>query len=410
LALDWVRQMNMDVVEERAIGLDAAEKRIDRFLEQQGLVCQLESHGGAYGVCFARLYDSEVQISTGAGKGDLVSARVGAKYEAVEHWLTEYDAHVQSKLLPVNRVLAYGGRGDVPLSLLRAQSDTRLLCRSFIDILDGATFFSPLMLFVPGYDKAVVSGDSCDYRGLRRYASNSGTAIGANSDEAMLHALNECVERDALSQFLLRYFYYERDDPLRRVDPACLGAREYSLYEYLESTFSTEVVLLEISTEFCVTTCLAFFKGRYDGPHIYGVGASINPWHAAYRALAELLQLHHVHELGLVRSDSIKAMSALERYPALHRALMFDIRTLTSIPTREIKLECIDAGGLARQVDCIARSLATHGFKAGACMLRDGDVALVCVAVQGFERFFIVGSGNVVLPGYRGQRLKGLAE
>lgn len=391
---------------EREFGLDDAERRIDAFLHASGLSCEIESDGDHYGVCLGRLYQGSTQICAGAGKGDMDSARIGAKYEAMEHWLTHNWSLFQGTLEPVSRLLADADVCCHPLPMLKEQATARLACRRFIDLNDGSSFAYPLALCVPGYDAAPWDGDQVDYRALRRYASNSGTAIGGSVDEATLHALNESIERDAVSLFLLRHFYYHLPAPLLRISSVSLGPAARSIHDYLQSHFH-EVVLLDISNECGVTTCLAFFRTSYDGPHVYGAGASLDPSHAAYRALAELLQLHRVTELGLSSRDTCMAQRALRSYPALYRSLMFDVDTLLRSPMIAVDSQVISAGSVREQIERIATALSHQGLRVGACTLgvTESGLALVNVSVPAFERFFIVGEGHVVLPGARGRAM-----
>lgn len=391
---------------EREFGLDEAEQRIDAFLHASGLSCEIESDGDDYGVCLGRLYQGTTQICAGAGKGDMASARIGAKYEAMEHWLTHSWSTSQAALEPVSQLLADTSVCFHPLPMLEGQPVARLACRHFVDLNDGSSFAYPLALCVPGYDATPLDGDDVDYRALRRYASNSGTAIGGSVDEATLHALNECIERDAVSLFLLRHFYYRQSAPLLRINPMSLGPAAMAIHDYLQSHFH-EVVLLDISNECGVTTCLAFFRASYDGPHIYGAGASIDPSHAAYRALAELLQLHRVTELGLSSKDEHMAQRALWDYPALYRSLMFNVDILLRSPMVAIASRVAPARSVREQIERIAAALIDRGLRVGACTLgiAESGLALVNVSVPAFERFFIVGEGHVVLPGTRGRAM-----
>ena len=222
-----------------------------------------------------------------------------------------------------------------------------------------------------------------------------------------MHALNECVERDAVSLFLLRHFYYRFEEPLRRIHRVSLTGDVEQLYRYLTGAVS-DVVLLDISNGCGVTTCLAFFKTSYNGPHVYGAGASLNPSHAAYRALAELLQLHLVARLQLCGEEMSVASRSLLAFPALHRAFMFDVRELLRMPEIGVELVSAEVRGLREQIAEISKLLCSKGIRAGYCVLGKSvqGVALVSVAIPAFERFFVVGTGNAVLPRARGRSLE----
>ncbi len=395
--------MSNDV--EREFSLDEAERRIDRFVHAEGLSWRLRMHGERHGVCLARLTRGQDVIHRGAGKGKLRSALVGGKYEAVEHWLTERWGGRHACVVPVDKAAEQTTTDHLPMALLREQPGARIACRTYTRLGDGATTLQPLSLALPGYERQRLAGDTFDYRHLRRYASNSGTAMGGNVAEATLHALNECIERDALSLFLLTHFYYRSGSPVRRVDlsqvPDDLGV----LIDDIRGIIGAEVVLLNISTGFGVTTCLAFAHATYDGPHVYGAGASLNPIHAAYRALSELLQVHLAVSNAWCGDDLALAQASLRGFPALYRALMFSVNALQGSSVESERLDGDVRRPLDHQIEMIVEALASRGFHAAACVLGETaeGLALVNVTVPGFERFFVVGSGNVVLPGGRGK-------
>ena len=139
----------MDLPVERELDLNQAERRIDAFLLKSGLTCELEYHGEDFGVCFARIRDGISQLSAGAGKGDMVSAKIGAKYEAAEHWLTERWGRRAVTMLSVDQVLIGADRDSLPFSLLATQRQAMTACRSFVDLQDGSSFDCPVALFLP---------------------------------------------------------------------------------------------------------------------------------------------------------------------------------------------------------------------------------------------------------------------
>ncbi len=98
---------------------------------------------------------------------------------------------------------------DKAISLLAENfKDSEVPCRQYQCLKTGANIYYPLFLTFPSYLSQVDrSNDSLDsFAPLYRYSTNSGTAIGGNFEEAMIHAINEIVERDATSIFLLKNF------------------------------------------------------------------------------------------------------------------------------------------------------------------------------------------------------------
>lgn len=136
------------------------------------------------------------------GKGDTRSATAGALFETLEHSFTG-PAPVRQwppRTVPAQQV------GSGPLAA-------------------DAAFAEPARTA----DTSVASGPHTSVRDGRRvdrvkaHSANTGSAIGAPEDEAVLHALGECMERDAFSLFLL-WRVHDRVVAPRRLASALLSA------------------------------------------------------------------------------------------------------------------------------------------------------------------------------------------
>ncbi|MDV3469126.1 YcaO-like family protein [Stenotrophomonas sp. C3(2023)] len=401
--------------EERQFSLDHATRRIEREMRQLRLGATVDVQG--QGPCIARtlLHDAGGSLLTvGWGKGEREAARTGSLYEAMEHLLSARHLLTGAEVHPVEAVLAGlagGGPGDMPLTLLADQIEETIACRRYTSLCGREAFDYPLVLSAPDYLHATLPAETFDHAGLRRYASNSGTAIGACPAEALLHALNECIERDALSLFLLTHFFHECDAPLYRVDPQCMPAHLTDLYDRACAAVDAPIALLDITADGPVSTCFAVALHSYPYPRPYGAGASLNPAHAARRALTELVQAEH----GAAAADEAAQQAAsamfddLAAWPRLRAALAMDIETL--LRRRRIiatGLRERPGGELCGQIRTIAAALDDQGLHPGYALLRQSfsGSSLVNVVVPGMERFFLVTAGNVVLPGSRGQALR----
>lgn len=353
------------------------------------------------------------RYSSGSGKGYKQAALVGALYEALEHYLIEHhyrDAHIHYQSNSYFKQLDFLF-DDSLLDIITQQSPCTLACRHYSNPLDGKSFSYPLILTQPNYADSPLPEDHFDYRALRRYSSNSGTAIGATHNEAILHGLNECIERDAVSLFLLAHFYYGHDVPLHRVLPADSASPLGQLWRDVERQLNAEVVVLDISSEFAARTYLAFTRTAYPHACVFGSGTSLNASHGLSRALTELVQLHLATQHDTVRQSLIHAQHNLAAFPRLQRCQLFDTRYLLSRPYSWVALPADEAWpSLQRQITRLAQDLRAHQRELGVCTLyrSESDTSLVSVVIPGLERFFIVGSGNVVVPQARGLARYGL--
>lgn len=352
---------------------------------------------------------SDHRLSTGCGKGTREEAEVGALFEALEHYLTDHhplaDLYLRgSSALQATPQLARDGCQP----WLQAQPKAQLACRRYHPLQGDRPFEAPVVLSSVGYARQPLPDDTFDYRGLRRYASSSGTAIGASRSEAILHGLNECIERDALSLFLLTHFHQPQSRPLRQVVKPIVHDSLGYLWRKTEHLLHQPVTVYEISNEFTSRTFLATTVGHQVHGLAIGVGTSLTPRHAVRRALTELAQVRLNQANEAAQADLLARQRHLLPYRRLHRCILLDFQALEANARVPVHLAPEGAiPGLGQQLALLDQSLRLHGFHPGYCELFQGQagVSLVNVLVPGLERFYLVTSGNVVIPGPRGRRL-----
>jgi ribosomal protein S12 methylthiotransferase accessory factor len=132
--------------------------------------------------------------------------------------------------------------------------------------------------------------------------------------------------------------------------------------------------------------------------------------HAAWRALSELVQLHHGTSEHELKHSLHNAERHLKHFPRLLRCLRFDLDPLLNL----CEQQCVawpaaqKEKPLAKQIDLLAKDLQQHGRTLGISVLHQTRLGttLVNVVIPGLERFFVVSSGNVVVPQARGRRLE----
>src|SRR5262249_5241882 len=151
----------------------------------------------------------------GGGKGHAPVARVGALYEAWESSLTgpdsfPYEAAVAESAHRVATARAL--RQAAPAALLVDGPDMPIPCLRYRALTDDSTISAPIFLAAPWYtgddylQQRRELRDDFDYRSVRRHCLSNGCAVGASLAEAAVHGINEVIERDALSMFLIRAF------------------------------------------------------------------------------------------------------------------------------------------------------------------------------------------------------------
>lgn len=392
-----------------------------------------------------RLFNSDgldVPFGLGAGKGVPPVALVGACFEALEHAFSgplifdeifdSVELHGRQEL---NNIV-----GDRAVQQLRDLGDKTASLK--YDGLDGGpSLYLPLCLWAPWYLGSTIAsrrlrnsvGDATDYTGLLSYSGNTGCAIGSTYDEAVLHAVNEWIERDALSIFLLRSIYDNGPMP-HRVAPTSLPAGVRELLASAESRFDQPLFLLNLTTDIGVPVILAYLgdQDRLYGP-AYGIGASLSSATAAERAITELVQgellaemvsehtqFHHsdvsiscwpdYEQLVADHDIQQRVNSRLRPHPRLLACSSMDFaarlfeRNPVDLPPS------VTAAGTsveAQHQAAVARIGAVgHRVMATTLKVFPHGSTLVQVQCLGLERFHLITKGHLALPGSRGIRAR----
>jgi ribosomal protein S12 methylthiotransferase accessory factor len=388
---------------ERQVTLEEIEQRAWRFLGKRGYDARLRAiHGGWWGVWQCQIVTGDgnpVPGGLGAGKGQDSHARIGALCEAIEHLVTGSPTS-QTILLRAQDVAARIA-GDVVAPFL-AEQDAELACVPYTSIIDGSGLEIPLGLSAPAYLRDQRAGDTFDYDygPLSPYVTNSGHALGATATEALLHALNEVIERDALSLVLCKAFLGREYRPVL-IDPTTLPVELAILFEHVQDVVGSPVHLLDISTDLAVPTVLAYVRPHHaHRRHGRGLGTSLQEHHAIYRALSELLQLELLD--AVPSADQFHHLKQVD--PALFQCAEFDLspylRAAECRPSRSPEVSDPIAEQLATVVSLVYSCGYTPYYRA---IDTDTDgLAVVHVFVPGLERIMTLLTGHPALPGPRG--------
>ncbi|GAA5038396.1 ribosomal protein S12 methylthiotransferase accessory factor [Thermocatellispora tengchongensis] len=403
---------------ERVVPLEEAERRARLALAALGLRPELTAHRRdgveptAWSCRLVGAGGETAPAGIGMGKGGDQEARVGALFEALEHHLTGPASLRPDRIvLCPGRELAAGPLADDATAPLLAALGP-LACHPYAPTAGrgGTAAALPLPLFLssPWYvddpEARAAAGDPCDYTHLARYSSNSGSAIGVTEPEALLHALNEAVERDAFSLLLVHAFLRPGGFAPPVVDPATLPARLARAHRRAEHLTGGPVHLLDITTDLGVPTYMAYAPPTPHHPHRRGAGTSLSPRYAAWRALAEFVQ----GVLARPEARERAVLDGLAAHPALLACGRFDLtrhlaraRPIPFPPAEE------PPGPPAAQLRRLTRLLTAAGHppyhRVTAAL--PGGITAVHAHVLGLERFMLVTDGMLVLPGARARRV-----
>ncbi|MBA8827809.1 ribosomal protein S12 methylthiotransferase accessory factor [Saccharopolyspora lacisalsi] len=400
-----------EITTEREVSLSEAAERAHRLLDQRGWQAHYDDlgHGATVTAWRCTLHDAHghpIPGGTGAGKGHTDAARVGAVFEAIEHYTSRHPELHHADIAPHPAGTVAEALGPDPITaVLAADPEVPVGCVRYHAAEEPQhELLAPAALSVPYYcaedhaDQRRTLGDHADYRVLARYASNSGSAIGTSHNEALLHALNEAIERDALSLLLVRAFLAERAYRPQVLDVDTLPGELVEMTTAVENHLGDSVWLVEITTDIGVPTVLAYTPPSTHHPrHRRGLGTSLSRHHAIYRALGELLQGELVGEVTLTEQLAHLA----DYHTGLHRCATFDLGAhlahAETIPYRPTPGHQAPAD----QVEAVLAHLRAAGYTAYTRTLGQHTLPIVHALVPGLERFMTILQGVLNLPGPR---------
>ncbi|MFE3021853.1 YcaO-like family protein [Streptomyces sp. NPDC059256] len=401
---------------ERSLSLsdafDRAQSAATDLLVEADLEPILDGSPGTWR-CILRRGGEDLRTGLGLGKGSRDEARTGALFEALEHYLCGVEGLDPAEILLVRgHALAEGPLArDIAVQLLGRAPDQPLGCLPYRSLVGEPDTYIPLFLSMPEYLGAAGTrarrdaGDTYDYRGIGRYSVNNGWAAGADPVEAAVHAINELIERDALSLLLIGQFLRERPERLTVVDPATLPDDVAALLAFATAHTGRQVHLIDMTTDLGVPAYSAYLPAPQGQPaRICGWGASLSRRYAISRAVTELVQLHstiglrdqYAHLLPEQRDDT-------GPYPTLHACYLSDFTS--ALPSARLRAyeDTMPPDTPQGHLDRLLAVLRSHGL---SVYQRDhyvtADLAVVNVLVPGLERFMLVTDGQVVVPGDRG--------
>ncbi|GGT35098.1 YcaO-like family protein [Streptomyces chromofuscus] len=356
----------------------------------------------------------QVPGGSGLGKGSREAARAGALFEALEHYVSESDYLDSASVQKISSHAIAAPDGplyrDQAVRLLGELADEPIGCLEYREIFSGANMPVPIFLSTPGYVDAGTTfraslGDNFDYSAVWRYSSNNGWAAGVTAAEATVHALNEVVERDAFSLLLIGQFLRSRPKSLRVVDRETLPRELVDLAAHADRITGRTVHLIDMTTDVSIPAFLAFLPPENGTPaRIRGCGASLSSDYAAYRALAELVQIQSAVAAGAPPAPNLRRDDTMLPYPPMQACRLADF-TDRLPDARRVYFEPTSPPATPKaHLQELLRRLSDRGYSVLRRQAATPEgLAVVNVLVPGMERFMLVTDGILVLPGPRGQ-------
>ncbi|WP_414170591.1 YcaO-like family protein [Streptoverticillium reticulum] len=349
----------------------------------------------------------------GNGKGFLPSARAGALFEALEHTFSG-PRSLESLPLQLRDTagLLDGALRAEPSIHILARQRAEAACVRYTALDGGGPLDVPIFLWAPWYLKRSQEmaaarsrlGDTADYRPVLSCSVNTGCAIGATEDEALLHALNEWAERDAFSLFLVRSVHDGGPLP-SRIPATILPTALRHEYDRAAALAQGPVALLDLTTDVgipVVLACTAASPGRR--PH-YGLGASLSIETAVARAISELVQEILLRDAFVDPGHMAAVEARLAPYPRLLACARLSFTERLSQAPVATALDgprpCPTSVAEQREeavvrIASVGRRVVAHRL----CVMEHGTT-VVQVQCPGLERFHLITEGHLARLGAR---------
>jgi ribosomal protein S12 methylthiotransferase accessory factor len=403
----------------RTLTTEAALSKIVAAVDRQGFTADVAVADGDVSAAFVSLREGGIEVTRGMGKGAPLEALTGGYFESMEHFATakQQYGHGFAVYRPSEYFMADGRlEGDRALQILADMPGIQVACSTLSCLYSGAKVLYPAFLTDPHLDPAKLEHDISILQHLasvRRYSSNNGAAIGCSDEEAMLHGINEVVERDLLSRAMVsRAFCVSTEVGLVTDLPADLR----SLVEAAEDVTGDRIAILLLSGPGELPTFLAMHHTE-DGISPLGSGSSLCPFRAFRRAVTEYVQCCVSRERApngregiaqaigrLVDYEKLASVVA-PRWPDFGRSglkvvpLSFAQICAQHIPVKVDRLPKSVTACLSTTLR-VARVSYTSILAGTIAEFGDGIVVKQIVIPQA-DRFFMISSGIPIMPSQR---------
>jgi predicted Zn-ribbon and HTH transcriptional regulator len=236
----------------------------------------------------------------------------------------------------------------------------------------------------------------------------TGLGTGATFEEAVLHGINEWIERDGYAMFLLRCLVKENPEKARFLVKASLPPDLLEQVETIERRFNESLLIVDISTDIRVSAFLVSFTRQTFLIQPMGLGASPFKEEAFVQALYEAVQCFDRYNADIEEHRKDQLVSLGNRPPLL-RAFCCD---LENISERGLYIKCkwkelvndTAPASLFDQVEHLSNKLTQNGYNLTVRPLFSGNAgfSIAHVQIDNLETFYRIKEARFTPPTLRG--------
>lgn len=407
---------------ERDFDLTAAQSEIKRVMLSLGFTYELTISGKRIFAARCRVYDANSKlVASGLGKGDEQSAVVGAMFEAIEHFATDFRFLKASDIeyLPSSYFASKNDRllSDLTSLVICQNQPGSLPCILHASLSqDEKGKYCPVGLFLPKYVDEMCENslanplDTYLYTRLGEYSSNTGVAIGMNRTESIIHGLLEAVERDSLSRFICDSFFGNKEEVLQKLEIDSLPDHLQALAENVACECAVpNVSIYSMPNRFGIPAYCSWINKPVLGMYQGGFGCSLSEAHAVARSLYEVAQGHlcftEIHSATVVEELHRKKVKNLQIFPALLRCAEFDLARIERLRGCGIvKYKIIENYSEAKLEDYLRRIVSkiqrgnSGAYTVDFSLPVDTNIMVTHSIISNADRFNTVLGGRTPMP------------
>ncbi|MFL5586810.1 MAG: YcaO-like family protein [Ktedonobacteraceae bacterium] len=340
---------------------------------------------------FAAVTPLARDLTTHLGKGlDMVSARVSALMEAVERVSAEQPPRVTCYISFAD-LQKQPGRQPIDPEAFQLPSYTTFARNRAFAWMEGHDLISDCTVVLPADLVLNPPGE-----GILGEVDTNGLAAGNTRLEAVVHALCEVIERDALSQVLFTTLFAEPEDPYPPVASVDLTTLPETARLWIEQGQSQglEFVIQYISCDVGVATFRTFIiEHAYPTPsgprcrRFPGYGTYPNAEAAVLRSITEAVQ----SRLSIIQG----ARDSYNSTPTPHRTVTRSAHLRELMPVHRMPFSDIpsfSSSDLLEELTFLLKRIVAAGFQhvVVADLTRsDLGIPVVRVRVPGMSSFLV---------------------
>jgi|GEM_PF-2188371 len=405
---------------ERSSSVEQALALFDQEVQKLGLIYSMTGDRLMHPFQSCLLYDSAGHfLDVGHGKGRGLQASASAKYEAFEHYLSDQCSKILSEVTfstsaNIWSQITEKNRAFLKRLIKKEHFSTKTAWINLQNYASDEKFQVPLFFISPDYCSASYDLDEINYETQPVVSTNNGTAIGTSYAEAMIHAINEVIERDAISCFLLSTFVQKDATKISLIEKESIPEEFQALIHDFEVQHNEEILLFDITNDSNIPAFGASLSRQKQKIQPLGFGASLSNTYALERAILEVQQSFYLYknhplDFNLNREDE-HILALFEEWVVFKNSAQCDLPLRISKGQFKKKKFTPSKVSSIAPVDLLVKMvshLKKHGFEIYFCVHYRSISGINCVRVviPDLEFFHLVRYGKFIIPGPRGEKI-----